>query len=296
MVSLLTFVLVSVTPGDAAREILGVQAPPEAYAKLRAALGLDLPLQEQYWNWLSHAATGDFGSSLFTQEPVLRIVLERLPVTLSLMLGALLVSLIAGIGVGVLSAVRGGMVGRVLDSLSMLAFSLPSFWLGLGLITIFAVTLGWFPATGYVPISDSFGDWIGSLFLPVLALSVNGIAAIQKQTREAMTDALGSEYVRALWAHGVRPRSIYLRHALKNAALPIVTVLGVQTVSLLGGTVLVENVFALPGLGSLTVTASLRHDLPLITGLAVVFTLMVVVINLVVDALYAVLNPRISSH
>jgi peptide/nickel transport system permease protein len=296
VVSVLSFVLVSLTPGDAAREILGADATPEAYRSLRHALGLDQPLWEQYWTWLGHAVHGDLGVSLFTGEPVTQAIGERLPVTLWLISGALLVMLVVGVTLGVFSAVRGGTLGRFVDALGLTGFALPPFWVAAELIALFAVKWRFFPATGYVPITQSPSKWILSLMLPIAALALHGLAAVAKQTREAMLDALGSEYVRMAWANGISPTSIVYRHALKNAAIPVVTILGLQAVALLGGTVLVESVFALPGLGQLAVTASIQHDLPLVQGVVVYFTVIVVVINLVIDLAYSWLNPRVRTQ
>lgn len=293
VVTALSFVLVSLTPGDAALEILGTNAPPEAYPKLRHALGLDLPLHEQYWRWVEHAGSGDLGASLFTSESVTHAIHVRLPVTLSLILGALVSTLVLGVSLGVFSAVRGGAAGRFVDALSLVGFALPSFWIGAVLIAIFAVELGWFPAVGYVPLAQSPEQWLRSLVLPVAALALHGMAAIAKQTREAMLDVLASDYVRMARANGISPVSIVFRHAFKNAAMRVVTILGLQAVALLGGTVLVESVFALPGLGGLAVNASIQHDLPVIQGIIVYFTVIVVLINLVIDLAYTWLNPRV---
>jgi peptide/nickel transport system permease protein len=293
VVSALTFVLVSLTPGNAAEEILGTSATPAAYAALNRALGLNLPLYQQYWNWLRHALTGNLGQSVFTSQPVTQEIGQRLPVTLSLLIGALIVSAVVGIGLGVFSALRGGVAGRMADALALIGFSLPAFWVGAELIVIFAVWRNWFPATGYVPISASPAGWLHSLVLPVITLSLYGIASTAKQTREAMLDVLGSEYIRMIRANGIPRRSIVFRHALRNASMRVVTVLGLLAVGLLGGTVLVENVFALPGVGSLMVTAATQHDLPVVAGIAVCFTLVVVAINLLVDLGYVWLNPRV---
>jgi peptide/nickel transport system permease protein len=293
IVSALTFVLVSLTPGNAAQEILGTSATPAEYAAFNRALGLNLPLYTQYWNWLRHALTGNLGQSIFTGQPVTQAIGQRIPVTLSLLIGALLVSVVIGVGLGVFSALRGGAVGRAVDVLALIGFSLPAFWVGAELIVIFAVWLNWFPATGYVPISDSPVGWLRSLILPVVALSLYGIASLAKQTREAMLDVLASEYIRMARANGLSSRAIVFRHALRNASIRVITVIGLVAVGLLGGTVLAENVFALPGLGSLMVNAGSQHDLPVVAGLVVCFTVVVVAINLLVDLAYLWLNPRV---
>jgi peptide/nickel transport system permease protein len=296
VVSALSFVLVSLTPGDAARTVLGIQAPPEAYEKLRHALGLDLPLYEQYWRWAGHVLHGDLGSSLFTDETVTRLVSQRLPITASLLIGTLLVSTLVGVGLGLTSAVRGGVLGRAVDALALVGFSLPAFWVGAVLISIFAVKLGWLPATGYVPFADSPGGWLRSLVLPVVALSLGPIASIAKQTRDAMLDVLSREYIRMAWANGISARSIFFKHALKNTSMRIVTVLGVEAVGLLGGAIVIENVFGLPGLGSLAVNATTQHDLPVVLGLVMCFTVMVIVLNFFIDVAYAYLDPRVRAR
>ena len=294
-VSIVSFVLVSVTPGDAAREILGVNASatPGAYERLRQALGLNLPLYAQYWHWLRHAIVGDLGASLFSGQSVAQVITQRLPVTLSLMIGAVLVAALAGVALGIASSVGGRRVGHAVNVVAIGGFAFPAFWVGAELIAIFAVKLRWFPATGFVPLSQSPELWFRSLVLPVVALAFPGIAVTAKQTRDAMLEALASDYVRVARANGVRGSSLVLRHALKNAALPIVTVLGIQAISMMGGAVLIENVFALPGLGSLIVSASIQHDLPLVQGVAVVFTVLVVVINVLCDLACAWLDPTV---
>lgn len=294
-VSVLTFILVALAPGDATQAILGAEASPDAYARLRAELGLDLPLYQQYWEWLKDAIHGDLGMSLFSGESVTHAISNRLPVTVALMAGSLLVSLVIGVSLGVLSAVRGGRLARTVDAFALIGFAVPAFWLGAELIVLFAVKLSWFPATGYVPFAQSSAGWLQSLTLPVIALAFGGIAALAKQTREAMLDTLSSEYITMAWANGVPARSVILHHALKNASIRVVTILGLQAVSLLGGTVVVENVFALPGLGSLAASATSRNDIPVIQGIVLYYTVMVIVVNLVIDIAYSWLNPRVGT-
>ncbi|MEU9323536.1 ABC transporter permease [Streptomyces canus] len=295
VVSSFNFLLLSLTPGDAARQILGTNGTREQYEALRRQLGLDLPVYEQYWNWLTHAVSGDFGSSITNGSPVLESITSRVPVTMSLIGGSLLVSVVAGVSLGVFSAVRGGVVGRAVDALALLSWALPVFWVGSVLVVVFSIKLEWFPALGYVPFTESPEDWARSLVLPVTALSLGSVAAVLKQTRESMLDVLGSEYIRMAAANGVSRTSLIYRHALKNAAIPVVTVLGVQTVGLLGGAVLIENLFSVPGLGSLVVGSALAHDLPTVQAVAVVFTVVVIVVNLSVDVAYGLLNPRVSA-
>ena len=294
IVTSLSFVLIS-TIGDPAASILGATATPQAVAALNRQLGLDLPLYTQYWHWLGHAIHGDLGTSLFTQQPVSQIISQRFPVTLSLILGSFVLTVVVGSLLGVFSAVRGGPFGRFVDGVSLVGFALPSFWLGAMLVAIFAVKLGWLPAIGYVSISQSPLQWLRSIILPVTALSLAGIAVLTKQTREAMLDVLASEHIRMAWASGIPPRSIYFRLALKNAALRIVTVSGILLVSLTAGTLFVEQVFVLPGLGSVLTSSALGGDLPVVLGITVFFTVIIVVINLVVDIVYTLLDPRVQS-
>ncbi|WP_245633646.1 ABC transporter permease [Amycolatopsis jejuensis] len=296
VVTTLTFLMASLTPGDAAREILGLEATPEEYANLREALGLDLPIYEQYWHWLTHALTGDLGTSLFSGVPVMDAIAERLPVTVSLVVGSLVVSLVIGVALGVASALRGGVLGRIVDIFALAGFALPAFWVGAMVIVIFAVQLHWLPATGYVSPAQSPVDWLKSLILPVVALSLGGVAAVTKQTREAMLDVLASEYIRMAWASGISARSIIYRHALKNVGVRVVTVIGLQAIGLLGGTVVMETVFVLPGIGSLAVSASIQHDLPVVQGVVALITVVVVVINLLVDLAYTWLNPKVRAR
>jgi peptide/nickel transport system permease protein len=205
-VSILTFLLISLTPGDPAQGILGIDATPESLAQLRHELHLDLPLYHQYWLWLSHAVRGDLGTSILTGDHVSLTIGQRYPVTLSLIAVSLAVIVVVGVGLGVLSAVRGGVLGRFVDVFSLVGFALPGFWVGAVLISIFAVKLHWLPAISYVPLAQSPGDWAKSLILPVTALAIHSIATMAKQTREAMMDVLASEHVRMAWANGFRPR------------------------------------------------------------------------------------------
>jgi peptide/nickel transport system permease protein len=293
VVSALTFVLTSFIPGNPAVAILGPEQTQATYDKLISQLGLDLPVYEQYWRWISQAVSGNLGASFFSGEPVTQIITERLSVTLSLVSGSILVISIVGVGLGVFSAVRGGAAGRVVDAFSLIGFSLPGYWLGAVLIGFFAVSLGWLPSVGYVSFAESPSSWARSLVLPVAALAVNGVAVVARQTREAMLDALASEHIRMAWATGIPARDIYFRLALKNASMPVITIIGIQVVGLLLGTVFVEQVFALPGLGSALASAALQGDLPVVQGITVFFTLVIVGVNLFVDLSYAALNPRV---
>ncbi|PZF82407.1 ABC transporter permease [Jiangella anatolica] len=297
-ISLLTFVLQTLAPGDVARTILGcggqtASCPEQQYQALRHELGLDQPLMVQYWQWLSQALTGDLGVSPVSGLDVSSAILSRLPVTASLVLLGTAATALVGVSVGVLSAVRGGRLGRVVDVLSLLGFALPNFWLALVFMALFSVTLGLLPATGYVPIDVSPRDWALSLILPVGTLMLAGMAGFAKQTRDSMLESLSQEYVRFLRANGASELSIVFRHALRNAAIPVVTMVGMLFVGLFSGALFIESVFALPGMGRLAVQATLGHDLPIVQGVVVVFTLIVVATNLVVDLVYGWLNPKV---
>jgi peptide/nickel transport system permease protein len=230
---------------------------------------------------------------LISNQPVTDGINQRLPVTISLIVGALLVAIPIGVGLGIFSAVKGGVSARALDSFALLGWALPSFWLGAVLIGVFAVRLQWLPAVGYVPLTASPERWFLSLILPVTALALHTVAGIARQTRETMMDSLSSEYVRLAAASGISRRSIIFRHAFKNSAIRVVTILGLLVVGLLGGTIFVETVFALPGVGGLATQATIDHDLPMIQGVVVYFTIIVIIVNLIIDLVYAWLDPRV---
>ncbi len=293
VVTFLTFFLNSLAPGDLASTILGVDGSREQYDALRAELGLDRPLVMQYLSWLWQALQGNLGVSFFTQESVVGLLSARMGVSVSIMMGVLLVCLSCGLLLGVASALKGGWVGRAIDAFSLLGLIFPSFWLALVLISVFAVTLRWLPATGYTLFSESPKDWALSLVLPIISVSMYSITSIAKQTRDAMNDVMGRDFIRALRACGLPERSVIWKHALRNAALPVVTVLGLVMVAAISGTVFVERVFVLPGLGSLAVSAALNKDILLLQGVTLYFTLMTVVINLMVDLSYGWLNPKV---
>ncbi|AFD27255.1 ABC transporter permease [Deinococcus gobiensis] len=292
-VTALTFFLVSLTPGDPAVVILGQNRAPEEYQRLREQLGLMQPVPVQYAGWVETLLHGSLGTSIFNNESVVAKLNARLGVTLSLVVLTSLVSAVVGVALGVASALRRGALARAVDILSLLGIVLPSFWVALVLVAVFAVRLQWLPAIGYVKPSENLGGWLRSLVLPVAVLAGPAIGLIAQQSRNAMLDVLDRPFIRTLRAGGVRPGSLIYRHALRNAGVPILTVIGLVFIALLGGTIIAENVFALPGLGGLAVEATGRHDLPVIQGIVLYFTVIVVVVNLIVDLLYAWLNPRI---
>jgi peptide/nickel transport system permease protein len=295
-VTVLTFVLSALAPGDAAKAMLSGQTTsytPQQYDKLRHQLGIDQSLPVQYWHWLRGVLHGDLGVNLFSGQPISQALNGRLGASLSIIVGTVLLSALVGISAGVFSAVRGGAVGQAVDGISLLGLAAPNFWLALVLVEAFAVQHSLFPASGYTPFGDDPWQWMRSLVLPVLALSAGGSAFIARQTRDAMADVLAREFIVALRAYGLPLRSIIFKHALRNAAIPVVTLLGLMFVSLLGGTVLIENIFAIPGLGQQAVTASSTHNLPMIEGVAFYFTVIVIVVNLLVDLSYGWLNPKV---
>lgn len=292
-VSVLTFVLSSLVPGDAARSILGLGATDEQYEALRLELGLDEPLWRRYADWLGGALQGDLGTSIQSSGSVTSELLGRFGVTLSLVLGAVLLAGIAGVGLGLASALRGGVLGKVVDVVSLLGLAVPAYWLGLVLVTFLAVRWQVFPATGYVPFAESPVLWFQSLVLPVVTLGFGSAAPIAKQTRDGVLAELAKDYVAVLRARGITERRIILKHVLRNAGTPVLSVVGLVAVGLFGGAVLAETVFVLPGLGSSVVTATAAHDIPVIQGVAVFFTVAVVVINLLVELGYAALNPKV---
>lgn len=293
VVTFLTFFLNSLAPGDLARTMLQGGGTPEQYQALRLQLGLDQPLVLQYWHWLERALHGDLGASFFTHERVVDLLNSRLGVTVSIMAGVLVVCVSAGLLLGVASALRGGAIGRAIDILSLGGLIFPSFWLALVLISVFAVSLQWLPAIGYTPLREDPLAWLLGLILPVLAVATHSITTLAKQTRDAMSDVMARDFIRSLRATGISERSIIWKHALRNAALPLVTVVGLVMVSAISGTVFVERIFVLPGLGSLAVQATEQDDIALLQGAALYFTLLTIVINLLVDLSYVWLNPKV---
>lgn len=292
-ISTLTFGLVHVMGGDPARAILGQNASQDQVAAKAAELGLNRPVATQYTEWLRSAIRGDFGESWFTYQPVATTMSDRLPVTLSVVIVATVLSAMISVVLGTAAAVRRGWVDRAVQVLAVAGFALPGFWVALVLSLIFAVRLGWFPATGFVPLGTSAGGWLGSVILPSLALSVGLIASVAYQVRGSLIEVLRQDYIRTLRSRGLPEKVVLYRHALRNAAAPALAVMGLQFVGLLGGTVLVEKVFALPGIGSVAVSATTAGDIPLVMGLVVTMIVIVVVVNLLLDIVYGWLNPKV---
>jgi peptide/nickel transport system permease protein len=293
IVSSFTFILVSLIPGSVATALLGDSGTPAEYAALNHRLGLDQPVYVQYWHWLYHAFHGNLGLSLQNNQPVSAILNGRIDVTLTLVIATVVVVTIVGVTAGVVAALSKGVVARIIDGFSWIGLAFPNFWLGLLLVSFFSLTLKLLPPEGFVTFEASPIDWLRSLVLPIVALSAGPLAIVVKQTKNAMLEEINRPYIRTLRSAGIGETSIVLRHALKNAAIPVVTVLGVIFVQLLGGTVIVETIFVLPGLGSLAASAVAAHDLPVVEGVAVYFALVVVGMNLLIDIIYGWLNPKV---
>jgi peptide/nickel transport system permease protein len=295
-VSVIVFLVLHLAPGDPAEIMLGSQATQDDRMRLRAELGLDDPLHVQYGRWLGHVVRGDLGRSLWMRRPVLGEVLVRLKATLILTGTALVLSSIGGVALGVVSATRpNSWLDRTSAVASLFGASMPVFWLGIVLMVIFSLSLGWLPASGmYAPYGGGdLGDLARHLVLPALTLAAASVTIVARLTRSAMLEVLGQDYVRTARAKGLAERRVVVRHALKNALVPIVTVIGVQAGYLLGGAVLTETVFAWPGVGTLMVQGILARDIPLVQGCVLVVALTFVLVNLSVDLLYAWLDPRI---
>ena len=295
-VSLVVFAVLHISPGDPAEIMLGPQATHEDITRLRTELGLDEPLPVQYARWMGRVLQGDLGRSLWMKRPVLGEVLRRFQATVILAASALLLSTLGGIALGVLSAARrNSLLDRLSALASLFGASMPSFWLGIVLMVIFALWLGWLPASGmFAPYGGGgVGDLLSHLVLPPVTLAAASLTIIARLTRSTMLDVLGQDFVRTARAKGVRESFVVVRHALRNALIPTVTVVGVQAGYLLGGAVLTETVFAWPGVGTLMVQGILARDFPLVQGCVLVIALGFVLVNLAVDVLYATLDPRI---
>lgn len=293
VISFLAFVLLYASGGDIARRILGENATAETVAKKTEQLGLDQPLLQQYGSWVTSALTGNLGRSWFTGELVSTSVSNRLAVTLSIVIGATLVSAIVAIVLGILAARRGGWVDGSVQIISLIGFAIPGFLIALGLVLVFAINLGWFKATGYVPATTSVPGWLSSVTLPIVALSIGAIAAVSQQVRGSVIDAMSRDYVRTLRSRGLSTNSVVYRHVLRNAGGPALAVLAVQFIGLLGGAVIVEQVFAIPGMGQLTVRATTLGDIPVVMGVVIAFAIIVVIVNLLIDLAQAALNPKV---
>ena len=296
VVSCVVFLILRLAPGDPAAVIAGNSATTADVEQIRAKLGLDRSLPVQFGIWLGRVLQGDLGYSYFLNKPVAELIAQRLEPTASLAIGTILLAVLIAVPLGALAASRmGGWVDRALSVVSVAGFSIPVFVTGYVLIYLFSIQLDWLPVQGYRPLGGKEGlaGWARHLILPWAALSIIYVALIARITRAAVSEALTEDYIRTARAKGVSEHVVLIRHALRNAAVPIVTVIGIGVALLIGGVVVTETVFAIPGLGSLTVDVVLNRDFPVIQGLVMFFALVYVLINLLVDLSYLALDPRI---
>ncbi len=294
LVALFVFSLLYIAPGDPVAIIAGDQATPADVARIRVSLGLDRPYLVRFGDWLWHVLHGDLGTSIFTGLPVTQMIGQRIEPTLSLMVMTVVFAIIIAIPLGVLAAWKHGTwIDRIVMVICVLGFSVPVFVVGYLLAYVFALNLDWLPVQGFTPISDGFWPFIQCLILPTVVLGSAYVALLARITRATMLDVLSQDYVRTARAKGVGQRAILFVHALKNAAVPIVTIIGNGVALLIGGAVVTESVFAIPGLGRLTVDAILRRDYPIIQGVVLLFSVSYVLVNLAVDLLYTLFDPRI---
>ena len=287
--------MLHLTPGDPAGLVAGgVEASPEHVEEVRERLGFNDPLFVQYRRWMIGVATLDLGKSLFTNQSVVSSILHALPVTLSLAFFAIVFAVIIAVPLGLIAALRPGTwMDRAVTMVASAGIASPNFAVGIVLVMLFALWQPWFPATGYVELTESVGGWMKHMFLPAIALAVALAAELTRHIRASMRDVLQQDYIRTAIAKGLPPAVVIGKHALKNAAIPVVTVLGLQLQRVLGGAVVIESVFALPGLGALMVRAVFTRDLPMIQGIGLTAAVMVLLINLSVDISYGYLNPRV---
>jgi peptide/nickel transport system permease protein len=293
VVATATFGLLSLTGSDVARNIVGVTASQTQVDAKAHQLGLDQPLIVRYGQWLGHAVRGDLGRSWFTEVPVDQSLANTLPVTLSVVVAGLLLSVILSVALGAAAALRGGWLDRVVQFGAVLGTAVPSFLIALVLAVSLAVKVRLLPATGYVALGRSASGWLDSITLPALSLAVGATAATAMQVRGALIDMLQADFVRTLRSRGLGTGSVVFRHALRNAAPPALTVLALQFIGLIGGAVVVEKVFGLPGIGSLANSAATQGDLPVLLGTVTVTVVLVVVVNLLLDIAYGWLNPKV---
>lgn len=294
LISFAVFSLTLLIPGDPAREILGPNAPAAQVAQLRHQMGLDQPYLVQYWHWLVNALHGNLGRSIQRNTAVSHEIAQRFPVTFSIALGGLAVTILLGVPLGVVAGTRPGSgADRVVTVATSTLLAIPDFWLAILLVLLFSVNLKVLPAIGYVPFTQSPLEWASHLCLPWIAVGVGGAATLARQLRGSLADALEQDYVRTAEAKGVRGSVVVLKHALKNASIAPVTILGIIFAYTLGGTVLIEYIFSIPGMGQYFYQALNSKDIPVIQGVTLLVALIFITVNLLVDVLYAYLNPKV---
>ncbi|RAX14744.1 ABC transporter permease subunit [Pseudarthrobacter sp. AG30] len=292
-ITILGFTLLYLGGGDIARKILGESADTATVEAKAQELGLNQPLYVQFTSWATRALGGDLGTSWFSGQHVAEAITSRVAVTLSLVTGAIVLIAIVSVFLGVLAATRRGWIDRFAQLLAVVGHAIPGFLIAVGLVLVFALTLHWFDPTGYVAFTDDPAGWAKTVVLPVIALAFGGIANVTQQIRGSVIDALRHDYVRTLRSRGLPARRVILKHVLRNAAGPALAVLGVHFVALLGVAVVVEQVFAIPGLGQIAVQATALGDIPLVMGLLVAITVIVIIFNLIVDLAQGWLNPKV---
>ena len=294
LVAVVSFLLIHIIPGDPAAVMLGTDATPHEVEKLREDLGLNEPLHVQFYRWISRVLRGDLGDSFFMGRPVTVALLERLPATILLAVAALFFAVLIGVPAGIIAAIKqNSIIDQLVMIIALIGVSLPSFWIGLNLILIFSVNLRWLPSGGYVPLTENFIDGLRCLLMPAFALGFMQAALIARMTRSSMLEVLRQDYIRTARSKGLAEQVVVGLHALKNAMIPILTVIGTAFGVLLGGAVIVETVFAYPGIGRLVVAAVQRRDYPVIQGALLLISSIYVLVNLLVDILYTLIDPRI---
>ena len=294
VVALFVFLLLRLTPGDPAAILAGDNATPEQLDRIRTSLGLNLPLYTQFFTWIGRLLHGDLGVSLISQTPVAKMIASRVEPTIAIAISTIILAIVVAVPLGVVAAWKHGTwIDRFVMGLSVVGFSVPVFVIGYLLIKIFALDLRWLPVQGFRSIDKGFGPFIERLVLPTLTLSFIYIALIARMTRAAMLDVLGEDYVRTARAKGINERGVLLRHALRNAAVPVITVIGTGFALLISGVVVTESVFNLPGIGRLTVDAVLARDYPVIQAMILLTSGIYVAVNLLIDLAYTLLDPRI---
>ena len=293
-VTFIVFIVMHLVPGDAALALGGTEASPAEIAQMRHQMGIDRPLVIQLATWYEHLLRGDLGQSFQLGQSVIQSILARAPITFSLAVCSLAVTVSAGIPFGIAAAVKqNSWMDELIMATALFGLSVPNFWLGLMLIYLFAVALGWLPSGGYVPLFQDPAQWLRSIILPTISLSLMQIGLVARMTRSSMLEVLREDYLQTARAKGLSERITVGKHALKNAMIPILTVVGMLFGLLLGGAVVIETVYALPGAGRLIVTGILRRDYPVIQGGLMVTAIVFVCLNLMVDVLYAYLDPRV---
>ncbi|MDR6958246.1 peptide/nickel transport system permease protein [Pseudomonas brassicacearum] len=294
LVSLFVFTLQKLLPGDPVLAMAGEERDPAVMEYLRDKYRLNDPIPVQYLNWVGNVLTGDFGTSLRTEQPVTTLLASKLPVTVELAVLALLIALLIGIPTGIISAVRKGtVVDYGANVIALSGISIPHFWLGILLIMVFAVKLQWLPASGFVPMGEDFGQNLKTLILPAFVLGAGLSGILMRHTRSAMLEVLRTDYVRTARAKGLRPRTVILKHALRNALMPIVTLTTLLFGELLGGAVLTEQVFSIPGFGKMIVDAVFNRDYAVVQGVVLCIAIGFLLLNLLADVLYRMINPRL---